>query len=482
MKRLAAPVGALALAFIAAYAPVKPAAAGLEAPSPASPTAGAQDEAPADAGAREEAAADARTRAFPPIDSLSIERCMQLARELAPEVRAAASDRAAAAFEASAAARNRRPALSLGASALIAPRGWYDPAITNLGEYRLGPILDWPLLDGGARRRARARAMLGDTTALNELARSRRDAARSAAQLAVTLLSLEERQRTAQGVIERLSRFALRTAAGVRAGVRSRDDELRLNLERESVAATSSQIAQELEETRRELARWIGLPPDHRFAVRGPDSTDERGPLAADSVALERAAERAPEIQSARLAQAEGRLALEEALRLGAVQLDLRADAGLAGTNTTTLVPEDLRAQNPSASFADRLRRDAGAELAIDFKAPLADPTLGSARNARRAALDAARVRHDLALADARRAVRDVLARWRAAAARFAAAEATLNAAEENTLRRESLYVGGVGTLLEWLDAQRVLDDTLDRLTGARAEVRAARFEAEALR
>src|SRR5580765_7999454 len=95
-----------------------------------------------------------------PSDTLSVEQCVALARHRAPAVVAADFARQAAAFESSAVAKNRRPELSFVGRALVAPKGFYDPVITNLGEYETKVVLDYAVLDGGARSRARARGAL----------------------------------------------------------------------------------------------------------------------------------------------------------------------------------------------------------------------------------------------------------------------------------------------------------------------------------
>jgi hypothetical protein len=91
-------------------------------------------------------------------DSLSVEGCVALARHRAPTIVAADLEGQAAAFESSAVARNKRPDLAFVGRAFVAPKGFYDPVVTHLGEYEARLVFDVALLDGGARARARARA------------------------------------------------------------------------------------------------------------------------------------------------------------------------------------------------------------------------------------------------------------------------------------------------------------------------------------
>src|SRR2546426_11299091 len=97
--------------------------------------------------------------------SLTVEQCVTLARERAPDVTAAAALRLSARSDSIATWYNRRPSFALSGGAALAPKGFYDPVITNLGDYQLTLGMGWPLLDGGIRARERARAALGSATA-----------------------------------------------------------------------------------------------------------------------------------------------------------------------------------------------------------------------------------------------------------------------------------------------------------------------------
>jgi hypothetical protein len=133
-----------------------------------------------------------RCAALPPADTLTVEDCAALARHRAPAVVAADLGRQAAAFESAAVARNRRPELAFVGRALVAPKGFYDPVITNLGEYETKVVLDYALLDGGLRARARARGALDLEAARLEAAVKARDAGLEAADFAIQILRHRE--------------------------------------------------------------------------------------------------------------------------------------------------------------------------------------------------------------------------------------------------------------------------------------------------
>src|SRR5207244_7538747 len=98
----------------------------------------------------------------------------------------------------------------------------------------------------------------------------------------------------------------------------------------------------------------------------------------------------APEVRTALVNQRDQQIALDEARRRNALHLDGSADAGLAGTDLTAVVPRDLKAENPDANLADRLRRDLGASATVEFRRPFADFSVGPTIEARRRDLAAA--------------------------------------------------------------------------------------------
>src|SRR5580765_3282136 len=114
-------------------------------------------------------------------DSLTVDECVVLARQAAPAARG----------DSTAAAVNHRPAVSVLAGAWVAPDGFYDPTITNLGEYELKLSLDWTATDGGRLARARRRGELDLRAADQRAAAEMRDAGLDAARLAIRALRMQ---------------------------------------------------------------------------------------------------------------------------------------------------------------------------------------------------------------------------------------------------------------------------------------------------
>lgn len=413
-----------------------------------------------------------------PSDTLSVEQCVALARHRAPAVVAADFARQAAAFESSAVAKNRRPELAFVGRALVAPKGFYDPVITNLGEYETKVVLDYAVLDGGARSRARARGALDLAAARLEASVQSRDVGLEAADLAFKLFRLDEVEASQRETLGWVGRLALLMRGAVRAGARSTTDSVRIALERNAAEIALESTLADRRNAEIDLLALIGAPADSSIAVRPPDAP-ERGPTAEDSTRVMASAARQPEIAAARIEEERGRLDLAEARRGRAPTLDLSLDGGLAGADLTSTVPDDLRATDPDATFADRLRRDLGASATINLRAPITASGIGARTKGRKATMESAHIRSLGAIATQQKVALEILVRWQSAHRRLLAARAATTGAEQNLLRVKSLYTGGAIQLLDLLDASHVHQDARERLAEAREESRSAQFRAE---
>jgi hypothetical protein len=159
--------------------------------------------------------------------------------------------------------------------------------------------------------------------------------------------------------------------------------------------------------------------------------------------------------------------------------VDLSLDAGLAGTNLTRLVPEDLLVDDPDATFADRLRRDLGASATINVRAPLRGSAARLSTQSKAIALRAAGMRSGAETVTQQRIALEILARWRSAYRSLVAAREATVGADQNLLRVKSLYSGGAILLLDLLDARRLYQDAVERHADAVQESRSAQFRAE---
>ncbi|MGH7682367.1 MAG: TolC family protein, partial [Candidatus Eiseniibacteriota bacterium] len=260
-------------------------------------------------------------------DSLSVGECVALARRQAPVVRAAGLDIAAARGDSSAAAVNGRPTVSLLAGAWVAPEGFYDPTITNLGEYELKVSMDWTAVDGGRLSRARRRGALDLRAADQRATLEIRDAGLEAARLAIRCLRLQEEVAAQVQTVEWLHHLAQLVRAGVSAGTRSPSDSTRVDLERDAAVNALETARLEAKTTTLDLGWLLGRDESDSPAVREPDLSADREPSPEDSLRLLGTVERFPEVQLARTNAARSELALLDASRARASTLSFTVDA-----------------------------------------------------------------------------------------------------------------------------------------------------------
>jgi|SRR5712671_1438237 len=412
-------------------------------------------------------------------DTLTIRECLALARERAPALLAARHDQQAAAHESTAVFRERGPDWAVTSDATVAPAGFYDPTITNLGEYDLKLGFNWPLADGGKKMLARQRSTLDVSAARWQSAQVTRDVGLRAAELAAELLRLQEVASAQLAALEWTISLGSLVRRGVAGGVTSAADSIRIGLERDTAASTLQSTLQESRTDELELLQLIGRDASAHVAIASPPPGSDRPPGAQDSLRLIASAERMPEIALAQITEARGSLDLMEARRRNSATLDLAADAGLAGADLTSAVPPDLRNADPNATVMDRLRRDLGASVAFHFRLPVLDRSAARHGLARTAALQAARARSAAERETQRRLALDLLSQWRHAYARLELAIRSREHAEDALLRVKSLYAAGATTLLDLLDARRVAEDTRERLAAARRDSRLAQERAE---
>ncbi len=412
-------------------------------------------------------------------ESLTVEQCVALARREAPSVAAAGFDRKASEYDSMAIAANGRPALSLRSGAMVAPRGFYDPAVTNLGDYEMKAALEWTLADGGRRARERRRGALDLSAARNRLDLESLAAGRRAAELAVALLRSAESEANLRDSYEWLARLGALVRSGVASGSRSTSDSVRISLERDQVAADLETTLLDRQTAILDLQSLIGRDLLESATIVDPSAAIGREPTTSDSTRLLDSVERQPEVALARSNESAAHLNLLDARRSGAAQIDLSLDAGLAGTDLTGLVPADLRASDPGATVGDRLRRDLGASAAIRVSVPFLNSARRPTGSAREADVSASGLRSESARREQRTLALSLLARWRSNSRRTAAARITSDRAEVNLLKLKSLYAAGTSSLLDLLDARRVYDEARQRLTEARWEERLARFQVE---
>jgi outer membrane protein TolC len=357
---------------------------------------------------------------------------------------------------------------------IYAPPNGYDPAITNAGESRLQAVGRQPLYDGGARRAAVAH---GEADV---------DAAGARYRVVEKDLELDVRSRYAEWVfadeeaaarlegIDRLQRYRTTLQSRKASGQGVAADLLRTDVRVATERAAVADAQGRKDAARIALNALMGRDPAGALVLAplpGPftSSAAERElPAAVDAASL-------PEVLEAeaqtRAADADVATARAEAKP----HLSLSGDVGFLGSDTHRLVPSDLLARDPDATFADRFRRDAGYSITLTFSWNVFD--FGAIR---------ARIRQaELKLSSARR---NVAFQKQEALRQRAQAESTLAnvreqirilsdaapSARDAYLDAESRYRGGAATSLEVLDAYAASVDAIVKRADALSRYRIA--------
>jgi outer membrane protein TolC len=254
---------------------------------------------------------------------------------------------------------------------------------------------------------------------------------------------------------------------------------MRLSLAIADTRLTLEDLRTERRAAAAELRELIGRTGADDPVLEPPPAEFETAPTAEDSVALLASIDRMPELALARAEEATARLDSAEARHRSPLELKLALDAGLWGSDLTRAVPTSLLADDPDATFTDRLRRDLGASAAIDLRWPIVDRARAPSVDARTEGLHAAVARHDAETARQRREAFDELDRWRAAADRVRTVSSIAGTAATHTLRLKSLYAAGATTMFELLDAVQLEREARVRLADARRDLRFERFRIE---
>ena len=171
--------------------------------------------------------------------------------------------------------------------------------------------------------------------------------------------------------------------------------------------------------------------------MRPDNGESDRAPDAADSTRLLATVEGRPELRLAGLQAERTKLDLLDARSAKAPTLDFSLDAGLAGADLTHAVPPDLLAEDPNATFSDRLRHDLGASAALHLRLPVVDATARGSQRARQSALEAQGVRRGGEATRVRAEAIALFERWRVAYRRLELARASPRARRHEPAARE---------------------------------------------
>ncbi len=343
----------------------------------------------------------------------------------------------------------------------IYPSG-YDPIVTNLGESRLQVGMRQPIYDGGALQAAVSKA---DAEA--EAAGARYRIAREDVDLDVRVafsevLEVEAEVAARREGLERLRNYRLLLRSRQAEGQGVTADLLKTDVYVAAAEADLIDAERRLGEARMVLNDLLG---------REPSAPIELDPLPlpappADAGAAEWS--RAPELDEAVSLTKAATAGLTSVTAERKPHLLAAADAGFLGSDTTHLVPPDVKAKDPDATFLDRLWRDAGFSVGLFLDFPLWDA------GAHRARVYQAQRAIEQARAGEAATLRRVRLEWERAHAALGKIYEQIRIlskaapdARDSYLATESRYRGGAATSLEVLDAHTASVDSQLRLADA---------------
>jgi outer membrane protein TolC len=353
---------------------------------------------------------------------------------------------------------------------VYAPEPGYDPILTNLGEERLQAVARQPLLDGGARRAAVVAAQAGHAAARARYRMAELDVDLDVRSRFAEVLAFESEIRARQDGLARLRSYRAWLEGRHGSGQAVAADLLKTRVREAAEEADLIDAERRAEEARLALNDLMGQDPAQ------PLTLAQEGPPEPPAAEPGDPWTSAPEILEA---QARA-LALQANVTIARSgkrpHLFAEADVGLWGSDTTQVIPPDLRASHPGATLGDRFARDAGYSVSLN----LSWPVWGSG------ALRARIAESEFALGQARKEVtarrRQARLDWEQARdarekayRRTQILSAAVPVARDSYLEAESRYRGGAGTALEVLDAFASSVDTQVRLAQATMQCRIAR-------
>jgi multidrug efflux system outer membrane protein len=357
---------------------------------------------------------------------------------------------------------------------IYAPPSGYDPVVTNSGEFRLQAVGRQPLTDGGARRAAVARARADLAAAGGRYRIAEKDLYLEVVTRFNEMLAAREELAARQTGIARLESYRTSLKSRRASGQAVAADLLKTDVRVASEEASILEAQRRLDDSRIALNDLMGRAPAAPLELAPPAFPD----LAAPSES--RAWGETPEVAEAlaEVRSADAALTIARAERKP--HLDLSADVGFWGSDTSRLVPSELRALHSDANFADRIRRDAGYSFTLSLTWPIFDFGAIRARVAQADhTLAQAKQKAELARRDSYRQWEQARSALRALSQEIALLAKTEPVARDAYLEAESRYRGGAASSLEVIDAYAASIEATVRLSEAVSRYRISRALAE---
>jgi len=388
----------------------------------------------------------------PVADSLSLERCIAIARRNSPELRIASSAIEASRLDRKLVAQTRWPQLRLSAGAGYAPfsRSFgYDPAVSNGGELGARVIAEQTLYSGGTTGLQEKQAETAISQQSLAWQQQDRDLVYAVRLAFIDLLSAEKQHELARQSVAQLADYTSLVADLHQSGRARYADLLNAQVELARAQIDSADAEQVIASARLNLNRLLGLPDDTLLEPAG--SLDTLLLDAADTtMAIPQAiAGDNLDISAARLDLAQNRLTLDLTRSQWKPTVSFSADAGIETSRENLLLPSSER------------YRSVGYSVGLSIDMPLWDRGKRRTETARtRTQIRAAEDNITLVRRNTAADYRDTRLRLIQTQRRLVTIRNVVETAQKNYLLNTAQYADGYVTASEVLLAQQTLTDT----------------------
>jgi len=385
-------------------------------------------------------------------DTLTLERCLILARERSPRMRSAENSIRAAELSHTELSTTKLPQVRFSASSVYAPSSGsfaYDPALTDGGHLAGQVIVQQSLYDGGIRGLKSDQITLDLGRLSKEHRIAERDLIFSVKQAFIETLRSEQEIVLEEESVRQLSDYLDIVRRLSKGGNAAYTDVLKTELQLSNAQLSYQKATEEFAVAKYTLAEFIGSPPDESLSITGSldDTTRIENVLTLSIETLDSTA--SLELSIASIAVKRSLLDVELTQHEKYPSVSFIGDAGLLTSGDNLRLPREARAGIFGYSFG------------LEFEIPLINWGATGLR-AQQKQLDADNLRLQTewlqrSVVSESRKVRLHLDKQRE---RLRLIRLNRKSAEDNFLLTKSKYVGGGTISLEVLSAQQLLTDT----------------------
>ncbi len=409
----------------------------------------------------------------PASDSLTLERCIQIARDNSPGLRMASSAVAASRLDRKLAGQARWPQIRFIGGAGYAPVSHnfgYDPAVSNGGELGARIVAEQTLYSGGTVGLQMQQAETQITQRSLEWQQHDRDLVYTVRQAFIELLAAQQQSHLSNRSVERLADYTDLVTNLNQSGRAKYADLLTAQVELSRGRIDSAAALQAVVSARLNLDRLLGAPCDTELNITGSLDNLLFDVFDSEAVIPEITTADNLDIGTARLDLDQSRLALDLTRSQWKPTVSLSADAGLITSRENLLLPAPER------------YRSAGYSVGISVEMPLWDSGRRKTEKARnRTEIRAAEDNLALVSRDVLADYRDTRLRLIDTQIRLVSIREVVQTAEKSYLLSKAQYADGYVAASDVLLAQQALTDMFRSEIDALAQIQSLKARLDML-